>query len=557
MKRTIVMSIHRFIAAALLLAVAAAHAQTIPPAADPGAIQQRQIEQERRLRQEEELRRAPAEKPVDTDALRTPKAPSAGDEVRFQVKNIDFGPSEILTREELDALAAPYRNRAVSLAEIRQLVAQVNELYRKKGVVTAQAILPPQDLTDGTVRIRLIEGRLGRISLQGNETTNESYVIARVRQQPGDLVDLPSLELDLRRFNRTNDVQARAELKPGTQVGQTDINLILTEPALHELRLFSDNNGSEQTGELRLGALYRNRSLFGRRDDLLFTTVRAEGQESYSLAYGAPINTVGTRLNVAYYDDETEVKNGPFAELKLNGEAHAWVGSLRHPLAVGDVYQIDSILGAKKRNTKNRFDQVLLQDTDTDDVSLGLEAQRVDSAGYWLASVTTARVRSQSLATDERKFDVWRGTLRRNHNISRDYAIVGAINWQHTSDELLPAGEQFLLGGEYSVRGYSSGVLSGDSGYTVNVELHHPVNLWKGDPRVTGFFFVDYGRVSVYRPPGDPRNDDESLLGVGWGANASVGKNVSMRFTYGSAQKERPEESHNYRIMAQLAWNLL
>ena len=32
----------------------------------------------------------------------------------------------------------------------------------------------------------------------------------------GDLVDLPGLEEDLLRFNRTNDVQLRAELKPGT-----------------------------------------------------------------------------------------------------------------------------------------------------------------------------------------------------------------------------------------------------------------------------------------------------------------------------------------------------
>jgi hemolysin activation/secretion protein len=542
-----------------LFAALSAHAQVIPPAVDPGALQQRQIEEDRRQRQLDELRRGRIEKPVDADAIKSPTKPITGEEVRFLVKAVEFSVSELLTRDELDALAAPYQGRTVSLAEIQALVAQVNELYRKKGIVTAQAILPPQDLTAGIVRIRLIEGRVGKISVQGNESTNEDYLTARVRRQPGDLVVLSDLEQDLVRFNRTNDAQVRAELKPGEQVGQTDVQLLLTEPPRHSLKLFSDNHGSTQTGELRGGLMYRNASLLGRRDDLTLTTSHARGQESYSVAYGMPITTLGTRLNIAYYHDETEVKKGPFAALDLHGRAEALVASLRHPLVIGDTYQLDGVLGGKDRNTRNWFDDVLLQDTDTWDYSAGLEGQLADNSGYWLASITTSRVHSDQLGSASRQFNIWRGSLRRSHNLAPGYALVGSINWQYSGDDLLPASEQFLIGGEYSVRGYGSGLLSGDKGYNVNLEFHHPVVLLEGPdaPKASGFFFIDYGEVRPHRPAGDPRDHRDWIASAGWGMSVAIGKNVSLRGTFGVPLEDVPEEPRGHRTTFQLVWSLL
>ena len=254
-----------WVALALLLHAPVVPAQVLPPGANPGAIQQRRMEEERLQRQEEELRRKRTDKPVDPGPAKPPPPPADGTEVRFLVREIEFSASELLRPEELEALAAPLRGKTLSIADLRALVAQVNELYRSKGIVTAQAILPPQDLSAGVVRIRLIEGRVGKVSVQGNATTNEGYVTARVRQRPGDLVVLPSLEEDLKRFNRTNDAQVRAELKPGAEVGQTDVLLLLSEPPLHEGRAVADNAGSLQTGEYRAGLSYRNRSVFGRR----------------------------------------------------------------------------------------------------------------------------------------------------------------------------------------------------------------------------------------------------------------------------------------------------
>lgn len=550
----------RLAAACLALALAAqASAQTLPsnlpPGSDPGALQQRRIEEQRRQRQEEALRRESIDEPIDTDALPPQQVPAVREEVYFNVAEIEFTPSEMLTRAQLEALAAPYRGRRVSLREIQQLVAKVNALYREQGIVTAQAVLPPQDLSDGVLRIRLIEGRLGELSVRENRSTDEDYVTAWIRQQPGDVVDLAALERDLRRFNRTNDAQARAELRPGAQAGETDVGIILVEPPRHEVTVFTDNGGSEATGEIRWGATYRNRSLFGRRDDLGISAVQAEGQESYSIGYGTPVNTLGTRVRVAYYDDRTEITDGPFAGLNINGDASALVGTLRHPLLLGDAYQVDALVGAKRRDSANRIDTMPLQDTETEDMSLGIEAQRADSRGYWLASLTASKGRSRTLNGDTDRFGIWRGTVRRSQNLAEGYALVGSVNWQYTADDGLPASEQFLLGGDYSVRGYSTAVLAGDRGYTVNLELHHPVPFWTGrdGPPLSGFLFLDYGQV---RSSGGSPAPRDTLMGIGWGISAALPGNIAVRASYASAQRHLPGEDHNYRVMFQLFWTV-
>lgn len=92
------------------------------------------------------------------------------------VREIRFTPSELLSPEELAAIANEFQGRELSLADLQQVAARVNELYREKGIVTAQAVIPPQDVSTGIVTVRLVEGRLGKIRIEGNESTNESYM---------------------------------------------------------------------------------------------------------------------------------------------------------------------------------------------------------------------------------------------------------------------------------------------------------------------------------------------------------------------------------------------
>ena len=66
--------------------------------------------------------------------------------VRFLVREIRFSASEIFSAEVED-FARPYEGREQTLSALQGLAAAINEAYRKRGVVTAQALIPPQNVS--------------------------------------------------------------------------------------------------------------------------------------------------------------------------------------------------------------------------------------------------------------------------------------------------------------------------------------------------------------------------------------------------------------------------
>lgn len=540
--------------AILMIAVPATAQVVIPWSADPGALQQRQIEEDRRRREMEREERKPVTEPLKRPAPAEPAALPGQEAVRFLVREIQFTPSEIFTADELGRLAGEYQGRELTLADLRQLTARINELYRGKGVVTAQAIIPPQDVTLGIIRIRLVEGRLGTINLKGNDSTNERYIIDRLRLKPNDLMDMGQLEEALVRFNRTNDVQLQAELKPGSEFATTDLGVTTKEPPRQELRLTIDNLGASTTGSNRAGLAYQNRSLLGFRDDLGLSYTEALGQASSSATYAFPVNTWGGRLSYGYYKDKTAIKKGAMSSLKITGESEAQIVSLRQPTYVDSTRQLDVVFGGKKRSNTNWIDSVFLSKSDTRDVNLGIEAQWSGTDSNWFGSYTRA-FGDAEVGGEHDGFVIDRGTIRHNWAFGNGFSFRGNVNWQTSNRVLLPSSEQFFIGGDTSVRGYPVGVYVGDSGQIVNLELHHPLFSASDSTfgiGASGFFFADYGRVKPFRAPNStlPKHDD--LTGVGWGIHSSFGKHVYARLVFGYGLDRVPNLPRSYEVVFQL-----
>jgi hemolysin activation/secretion protein len=526
----------------------------LPPAIDPGAIQQQRIEEERRRQELERLQRKPVTDPLKREDAVKPAVKPAPDAVRFLVREIRFTASEILSPEELEGVARDYRGKQVTFAELQELAQRINALYKAKGVVTAQAVIPPQDVSEGIVQVRLVEGRVGKLNLEGNASTRESYVTNRLSLKRADLVDLGRLESDLIRFNRTNDAQLRAELKPGTEFATTDVWLTLAEPPQHDLRLFLDNSGSASTGEWRGGVTYLNRSLLGYRDDLSLTKSGAGGQESYAASYGVPMNRLGGRASLAWYKDRTANKYGPLAPLEITGESQAYILALRQPVHLAQRTQVDLLAGGKKRDSSTRISGVFLQGIETRDANFGAEAQLTDPGAFWLASYTVTSGEAEIAGVANRDhYAAGRGTLRHLRDLGSGWSFRGNFNFQNTGNELLPSSEQFFIGGEYSVRGYPLGVRSGDQGYSINLELHHPIEARAAhDIALSGFFFLDNGYVKVFRPANSQLRDFDELSSVGWGLNATIMKRVYGRLTFAYALNDLPLEPRRYVVHFQL-----
>lgn len=136
-----------------------------------GAIQQEQLDQERRLRnqptQPEEPMLDKGESPATDDAKADdqgsqPDTPSDQPTKTFILTSIRFTPSDILSKD-FQPIVQPRLNQPVTIDDLNTITEAITALYQQKGIFTASAILPPQRIENGVVVIQLVEGKLGQI----------------------------------------------------------------------------------------------------------------------------------------------------------------------------------------------------------------------------------------------------------------------------------------------------------------------------------------------------------------------------------------------------------
>ncbi len=540
----------------LLLLGAGVQAQTppvqLPPSLDPGAVQQQSIERERQRLEEERQRqlREPRTAPLDSSGIGRKESTPAVSAARVLLKRVEFSPSAILSVEELAKIAADYEGREVSFADLQTLIARVNALYKARGAIAAEAVIPAQDISQGAVTIRLVEGRIGSYLLRGNESTSADYVLSRMHAAPGSLVDVATLERDLVWFNRSNDAQLRAELKPGQAFATTDVDLFLTEPTRNAFSLFADNAGSPSTGETRAGVVYTNRSLLGFRDELTLSATGASGYDGTAVSYAVPFNTWGGRFSLAYNDDQTRVKFGPFAPLHIHGAARSWTATARQPLWITSRAVVNASLSVVSRTSSTYIEQLLLQTVDTHETTLGIDGLRADDSGSWSAAFNVSAGTARNPIPDS--YTVLRGNLRRDQDLGAGFWARANFGFQATSESSLPSGAQYFIGGVGTVRGYSTAVYSGLQGQVLNLELHSPLfagNTLQGLVSETSVFaFLDTGRALPVGPGLHPIN----LQSMGAGVEVRLGSRLFGRLTAAHQMRTRVEESRGNRFDASL-----
>ncbi len=102
----------------------------------------------------------------------TPKPKSQG--ATFKVVSFSFEGNKLLSSNELQAFLKEYLNREITLEELKLAVDSLSVVYKDKGYL-ATASLPKQDITEGNVKIIIIEAKFGGAQLQPDP--NKTYRI--------------------------------------------------------------------------------------------------------------------------------------------------------------------------------------------------------------------------------------------------------------------------------------------------------------------------------------------------------------------------------------------
>lgn len=531
---------------------------------NPGSIQQHSLKTQEYQEQEKQLLQAPVpeESKVDIQDLRNKEqTKSDSSKTTVLINQVNINSSEILTEEEINEITAKYINQKVSIDDINNMLTEINNLYKKKEYITAKAVLPPQKIDGGVLNIKLIEGRIGKIVVEGNKFTKDAYILDKIDLKQNEVLKLRELEQNIIKFNNNNDVKLQGRIQAGEKFSETDIILSANEPNPFHIVPSFDNTGRETIGTLKGGLTLSTDSLFGYRDNLTIGANLASGTTAAYTNYSFPIGNKGTRLNGLFSFNHIDVVKGSFESLNVSGNSFNYGVSVSQPFIYNRRFKLSGDLGFNFKESTTYFDGYPLIETPVRTLNTGLYAEFYDKYGIW--HLGNNFITGFDTPRTQESFFKYEGNLYRVHKIAKNVTGLFRASTLLSPNNDLPSLEQYQLGGVSSVRGYSEGLLMGNNGYLFSAQVFFPLfflpeKIYRLPVKKTvkGVVFCDHGAAYPYKPDNSTSKLDY-LTSLGMGLRINLSEYITATLDWGFGLGKREREQPTARFHFGLQSNLL
>jgi hemolysin activation/secretion protein len=191
-------------------------------------------------------------------------APPARAAAKFNVARYAVLGNTLLTRETIASVLTNIPGAFgtnVTIDGIRGVVGGLQNAYRVRGYVTVAVGLPPQKLTNATVKIQVTEGRLASIEVRGNHYFSSNNVM---RSLPGLhtnlILNAQIFQAQLDQANENRDRKIYPKIQPGPDPGTSDLRLDVVDRIPLHAKMELNNESSPGTPNLRVNssAVYDN-----------------------------------------------------------------------------------------------------------------------------------------------------------------------------------------------------------------------------------------------------------------------------------------------------------
>jgi len=458
------------------------------------------------------------------------------------LRAIEVVGSTVFSGAELAQLGADLVGQSVTIGQLQGIVTKINERYQAMGFITSRAVLSPQTIRSGVVRIDIIEGKLEKIELQrppnSLQRLQDKYFTDRLNLDYNAPLNFTTIEEELQKL-RSNPLIAdiKATLKAGSGEGLSILQLIVTEAPSFRTQIGFDNYGNPNTGSIRGNLSLTEQNLTGNGDRLAVGYTRSGRSNTFFGLYSIPVNAQGGTLTLQGSSGISPIIEGGFS-FNLVTESRFLDLAYRQPLVHTANTEFSLSFALASEESRILIDQNLIPDgaTRSTVVRLGQEYVSRDSGGGWFLRSSIgvgldglgATIRS---GAPDGKFFTLNGQVVRLQKLSQDQETTGQfrLNFQYGGDALPPL-NRFGLGGALSVRGYRQGFATGDSGIQGTIELEFPIARNDlGQSTVKLYPFMDGG--TVWNQNGNGTN--QTLWGVGAGLGWQISPQFNLRFDYG------------------------
>jgi hemolysin activation/secretion protein len=450
---------------------------------------------------------------------------------RFTLGAVHVERATAFSQAELGPDFEPFLATEVDQSKLNQIAARITDRYRKEGYLLSYAVVPPQSVQAGIVRIAVFEGQVTALQVEGAGPGRAAIEAAAA----------PLLkEVPLRAATLERAIGLIRDM-PGFTV--VDVRLARSDrnPALHSLKIivarnpirafaYSDNRGIDQAARLRFYSSVSFSSLATTGDELKFDLFTIPGKHQRYL-YGqvtaaVPIGGDGLRLVLGASAGDLHQRTAD----RVDGATRNLSAQLSYPLLrsraltmVGKVAVNDWRGVGDQKLAGNQRDRLRVARIGFDlsnESRTRLTGEFAVSRGLGFDAMTRVGDPLASRPDASGKFTKAAMTVQVARPISEQATLQLAVSGQYADRPLLSV-EEFALGGSRFGRAFDFNELTGDHGIAAGLEASYRLGSLKRGPQLIELFgYVDGGKVYQAGSPPGPRS--RSLMSVGIGNRFTV-----------------------------------
>lgn len=432
------------------------------------------------------------------------KAP-AGAQVVLQ--SVEFVGNTVFANSVLQEVLGLVSGQSLDLPGMQGLTEQVTAFYRQAGYPLSYAFLPEQNLTEGTLRIQVVEGRYGQIQAFSNGEIDQEAQAFLAALQPGQPIANQQLERTLRVLGEQPGVKVTSStMRAGQEAGTGNLDVRVQRGQAFKGELGFDNHGNRFTGAHGLRAVVQWDSPFMLGDQITAQATRTDEQLWFGhLGYSLPMGGSGLRASAGHAKTSYQLAKD-FANLGATGTAEVSSIGLSYPLL--RTQEANWSMGVHYEHKKLNDKRASFGADEHKTVDAMAIALQFDVRDHWAGggiSYGSISWTPGKLNLDEslKLADQSSGRFAEGHfnklgfNMARLQAtamervtLFGRLTAQW-ADQNLDSSEKMSLGGANGVRAYPVGEGMGDGGWLAQLELRYALGSF------TPFAFYDAGRVQL------------------------------------------------------------
>jgi hemolysin activation/secretion protein len=471
------------------------------------------------------------------------EAPQLSTLGKIRVNKFKFEGNTVFTEAELlKVIPEDYKTREISAEELQEIKNKLTQYYVDKGYINSGVVIPDQEVRDGEVTLKIVEGKLTDVQILRNDRLRPSYFQNRIVGGEGEVFDVNTLQDRLQMLQQNPLLRSiQAELGPGVRLGEALLKLGVVEETSEQIQLTFNNHRSPSVGANRLevelwernltgwlgkgmgfgDTLYLRYGVTGLDDEIGLKDggIRYDFPLNLSLnlplnhlwnflsprSWNLPLTSYETTFSLLGERSDSDVVEPPFNQINVASKADTYSLTVKQPLYKTLSQELNLALTLEKRTSKTYLlGRLFSFSPGVDDGQSHISAIRFSQDWVRRTTYDVLAIRSvlnfgidvgdatiNDDGSPDGKFFTWLGQFQWVRRL--DFLHLGKTpEWKKAwedgqiifrtdfqeSWDPLLPLEKLSIGGAGTVRGYRENLLTHDNGIITSLEVRIPLPIF-------------------------------------------------------------------------------